>query len=106
MSYLEDVFVDKIELPEGGHADVLSIPQEVGSFGEKRAPNPNYMSGLSRTHRPPHYQTSESRVDKLGRHRCLINGHWVPCSSMDARGLSGIASLKKIKGLRNKYVRR
>lgn len=100
MSALEDIFSERIELSNGGHADVLINQPDEGSqidpkFGQKTL-------GWN-THAPPPRGTM-SKPDSRGHNRCWVEGEETTCDAYKKRGLSGIASLKKkIKSLRKKY---
>jgi hypothetical protein len=108
MPALEELFDEYIPLEDGGHADAVSSnkakQQEPTGDMESKGFNTTRQHPYDPTHRTP-YQTSESRRDRIGRRRCFVNGRISKCDEMPNRGLSGIASLKKIKSLREKYGR-
>ncbi len=99
MSALNEIFDKRVDLPDGGHVDMLrqeddDMVLQAPTLGEKTL-------GWN-THAPPPRATSQ-KPDSRDYQRCFVEGVPKPCSSMSARGLSGIASLDKVKSLRWKY---
>ncbi|RJQ27128.1 hypothetical protein C4577_02300 [Candidatus Parcubacteria bacterium] len=116
MGVLEEIFSERLELPDGiGHADVLISDRDITNpdIVNKSLPNSDqkspaapktyYTSGVHHTHPPPPYATVDGKPDKLNRKRCFVSGQITPCQVMPKRGLSGAASPKHIKSLRKKY---
>lgn len=94
---------ERIELTNGGHIDLLKSEEDDEII--LQAPTLGEKTLGWNTHAPPPRATSQ-KPDSRNYHRCFVEGIPKPCSSMSARGLSGIASLNKVKALRKKYGRR